>query len=119
MLPTVLRLAAGIVCAGIALSLWDVGSRSPIEAVRDAVGAFGRPSRLPAGIVRAVAGLGYAALAIAFVMLALPDPEPTIVSAFIIGAFLTGLVFEALVGDALRRILGIGAAPTDGSPPER
>jgi len=115
----VLRLAAGIVCAGIALSLWDVGTRSPAAVVRDVLATFGRPSGLLGGIVRTLAGLGYAVLAIAFVLLALPDPEPVLISAFIIGAFLTGLIFEALVGASLRRLIGIRPVPTDGSPTER
>jgi len=118
-LPTVLRLAAGIVCAGIALSLWDIGSRSPVAVVRSVLAAARRPSRLVGGIVRTLAGIGYAVLAIAFVVLALPNPEPGLVSAFIIGAFLTGLIFEALVGASLRRLIGIRPVPTDGSPPER
>jgi len=115
----VLRLAAGIVCAGIALSLWDIGSRSPVAVVRSVLAAARRPSRLVGGIVRTLAGIGYAVLAIAFVVLALPNPEPGLVSAFIIGAFLTGLIFEALVGASLRRLIGIRPVPTDGSPPER
>jgi hypothetical protein len=115
----VLRLAAGIVCAGIALSLWDVGRRSPIGVVRDVLATFKRRSGLLGGIVRTLAGLGYAALAIAFVVLALPEPEPSLISAFTIGAFLTGLIFEALVGASLRKLIGIRPAPTDGSPPER
>jgi len=117
--PTVLRLAAGILCAGIALSLWDVGSRSPIAVVRSVLAAFRRPSRLVGGIVRTLAGIGYAVLAIAFVVLALPNPEPALISAFTIGAFLTGLIFEALVGASLRKLIGIRPTPTDGSPPER
>ena len=52
-------------------------------------------------------------------VLALPDPEPAMISAFTIGTFLTGLLFEALVGASLRRLIGIRPAPTDGSPPER
>ena len=114
-----LRLAAAIVCAGIALSLWDVGTRSPVAVVRDVLAAFKRPSALLGGIVRTLAGIGYAVLAIAFVVLALPDRDPTLISAFTIGAFLTGLLFEALVGASLRRLIGIRPAPTDGSPPER
>ena len=113
------RLAAGMVCAGIALSLWDVGRRSPIGVARDVLAALKHRSGLLGGIVRTLAGLGYAALAIAFVVLALPEPEPSLISAFTIGTFLTGLIFEALVGASLRRLIGIRPAPTDGSPPPR
>ena len=121
MLPNVLRLAAGILCAGIALSLWDIGTRSPVQAVRDILDAFAHPKALIGGFVRTLAGLGYMALAIAFVVLALGE-TPGLFTAFGIATLLTGLVFEALVGPSIRRMVGIRPTPTlttDGSPPER
>jgi hypothetical protein len=103
------------------LSLWDIGTRSPIQAVRDVAAGFSHPRRLLGGIVRTLAGLGYAALAIAFVVLALGDAGG-LFSVFAIGTFLAGLIFEALVGPSIRRLVGIRptpALPTDGSPPAR
>ena len=116
-----MRLAAGILCAGIALSLWDIGTRSPIQAVRDILDAFAHPKALIGGFVRTLAGLGYIALAIAFVVMAL-DEAPGLFTVVGIGTLLAGLLFEALVGPSIRRMVGIrptATLPTDGSPPER
>ncbi|MDQ2991719.1 MAG: hypothetical protein M3R30_02715 [Candidatus Eremiobacteraeota bacterium] len=119
MLSVALRLAAAIVCAGIALCLWDVGTRSPFRAALDIAASF-RARRNPlGGIVRTLAGIGYAGLAVAFAYLALPENGTRLFSAVLIGAFLTGLCFEALIGPSIRWIVGIRPTPTDGSPPER
>jgi len=112
---TVLFLAAAVACAAFALSLWDVGSRSPIGMLRAATAAFAQRTALLAGFLRLLAGAGYAVLAIVLIRFAMPPEALDLLPAFVVGAFLVGLGVEALVGDRFRSLLGIGRPPTEGS----
>lgn len=112
---TALFLGTAVVCAAFALSLWDVGARSPAGALRAAAATLAARSGLIGGILRFAAGLGYAVLAVVLVRLAIPPDALDLFPAFAIGALIVGLAVEALVGAQFRRLVGIRQPDTEGS----
>jgi hypothetical protein len=108
------RLVGAIVCAALALSIWDIGSRSVSRLVRDVAAGVRRRSSLLRGAIRTMAGALFAALALELLIQALPYSQLRFFSVFAIGAFVTALIVENLLGTSLRRLIGIGGAPLPG-----
>ena len=100
-------LVAAICAAAFGLVLWDIGSRSPTQIARDLHDGIRSPRALLSGIVRACAGALLAACAIALVVRALQYGPAELFSAFAIATFVAALAIDALIGDDVRRSIGI------------
>jgi hypothetical protein len=90
----------------LALTLWNLTSRSPVRVAQDIFHSFARPLTFAGGALRFVAGLVFAAFALALVLSALRFSTAEVFSIFAVITFLTALVVESLIGDDLRRIFG-------------
>jgi len=99
------RLIGAIACASIALIVWDIGTRSPSRLLIDIVKAARNGRDLLKGIVRFLAGLVFVALSVALMFFAVPENEFSRYALYEIGAFLTALAVELLIGDDVRRFV--------------
>jgi len=102
------RLVGAIVCASIALIVWDVGTRSPAALFLDVRRATRNPRALARGSVRFLIGLVFIGVSVALVFFSLPPSEFSRYTLYQIGAFLTALAVEFLIGDDIRPMLGFG-----------
>ncbi len=100
-------LAGAIVCVFAALSIWDVGTRSPLRLVRDAAAAARAPASLLRGLTRLAIGLALAGLAMLLTARAVPLHDRALIWVVTIGIVLAALALEALLGGTLRRLCGI------------
>lgn len=111
------RLAGAIVCAFVALAIWNVGSRSPLALARSVAAGFTRGSSIFRGLLRLIVGSIFAVLALALALGASPDDRTF--SLLGIGAFVCGLAVEALLGTGVRRVFGIADAEPQAAIPKR
>ncbi len=93
-------------CATFALSIWEVGTRSPLRAAADVRAAFSNRRAFLAGLMRFIAGACLFVLAMYLVLSAIGDDVGRF-GIFSIAIFLAALVVEYLLGDELRVLLGI------------
>ena len=99
------RVLGAIACASIALIVWDIGTRSPSRLLVDIARAARKPPELFKGAVRFLIGLVFVALSVALMFFAVPENEFSRYTLYEIGAFLTALAVELLVGDDIRRFV--------------
>jgi len=99
------RLIGAIACASIALIVWDIGTRSPSRLLIDIANAARQPRELFIGTVRFLIGLVFVALSVALMFFAVPENEFSRYTLYEIGAFLTALAVELLIGDDVRRLV--------------
>jgi hypothetical protein len=111
------RLAGAIVCAFVALSIWNVGSRSPLTLARSVAAGFTRGSSILRGLLRLIVGSVFAVLALALALGVSPDEQTF--SLLGIGAFVCGLAIEALLGAGVRGIFGIADEEPQAATPKR
>ncbi len=106
------RLIGAIVCASMALIVWDIGTRSVSRLIFDIAKASHEPNELVKGSVRFFTGLVFVALSVALMFFAVPDNEFSRYTLYEIGAFLTALTVELLVGEDIRRFFSRWTAPS-------
>jgi len=106
-------LAGAIVCVFAALSIWDVGSRSPLQLVRDAAAGARQLPSLLRGLTRLAVGLAVAAMAMVLTVRAVPFNDRALIWVVTTGIVLAALALEALLGGTLRRLCGIMPVPTE------
>ncbi|MEO6991064.1 MAG: hypothetical protein ABI346_04645 [Candidatus Baltobacteraceae bacterium] len=100
-LATAARLAGAIALDTLALIVWNVGTRAPLEALRDLRAALGRPRAIVAGSLSLLVGLVFVAASTVLLFGTLDD----VFSEFVpieIFAFLVALVLEYLIGSEIR-----------------
>ncbi len=96
-----------ICCAASALILWNLGTRSPDAIARDMMHGVTSPRPFLIGLIRLTLGAFLAYIAISLVAHTLRYGPTSIFSAFAIGTFLAALAVDALIGDSVRKALGI------------
>lgn len=101
------HLAGAILCAAAGLIVWDIGTRSPSRVVADAIAAAHSARGLTRGILRFLIGLLFIAISVALLFLSLPQNEFERYTTYQIGALITGLVVELLIGNDVRPLLGL------------
>lgn len=101
------HLVSAIVCAAVALILWDIGTRPPGRALADITAA--RKAREPfgPGLLRFAAGAVFLAVSTALLYFAVPDAIFRWFTAFEIATLLSALMVELLIGDDVRAALGL------------
>ncbi|MBV8727153.1 MAG: hypothetical protein JO233_05150 [Candidatus Eremiobacteraeota bacterium] len=99
------RLIGAIACASIALIVWDIGTRSPSRLVMDIAKAAHNPGDLLKGTVRFLIGLVFVAASVALMFFAVPGNEFSRYTLYEIGAFITALAVELLIGEDVRRFV--------------
>lgn len=101
------RLAGAILCAALALTLWNLTARSPMQVARDIVAGARNGRSFAYGLLRFAGGTFLAVVALGLVVSVLSIATLRLFSLFSIGAFISALAVEALIGDDLRRLLRI------------
>ena len=101
------RLGAAMLCASIALIIWDVGTRSPGQVIADALAGARTLPNFVRGMLRFVIGLGLISVSVVLVLNALPDNEAPRYTIYQTGIFLAALAVELLIGEEVRRALGL------------
>lgn len=100
-----LRIAGAIVLETLALVVWNVGTRSPLQVLRDLRAALGIPRAIFAGFVAFAIGVIFVAAGTILLIPAIPNPRVYLVPAEIF-TFLVALGIEFLIGNDLRRLAG-------------
>ncbi|MFY9781279.1 MAG: hypothetical protein WAJ85_12325 [Candidatus Baltobacteraceae bacterium] len=100
-----LRLAGAIVLDTLALVVWNVGSRTPLAALRDMRHAAGELRALFAGALSLLIGLIFVAAAAVLILPAVANPIADFIPLEIF-TFIVALLLEHLVGNDLRRLGG-------------
>ena len=95
-----------VACATFALSIWELGTRSPLRAAADLREGLSNRRTLTAGLMRFFAGSCLCVLAIWLVLAAIGDNLRRF-GAFSIAIFLAALIVEHLLGEELRLLMGI------------
>ena len=98
------RVIGSIACASVTLIIWDVGTRSPSRLIADIVKASRNARALFYGAIRFLVGLLFAAFSVALMLFVVPENEVQRYTLYEIGAFLTALAVEFLIGDDVRRM---------------
>ncbi|MBV9277859.1 MAG: hypothetical protein JOZ97_06455 [Candidatus Eremiobacteraeota bacterium] len=101
------HLIGSIACASIALIVWDIGTRSPSRLLLDVAKSIHDPRTLFYGIVRFFIGLIFVVASIALMFFAVPENEISRYTLYEIGAFITALAVELLIGDDIRPLIGL------------
>lgn len=96
------RLAIGIVLDALAFTIWNVGTRPPLQLLRDVRRAGTRPRVLAWGMIRFLTG--FALLVLAALVIAPAMPSSVVFRLVETGMLLVALLVEALVGPDLRRL---------------
>jgi hypothetical protein len=96
-----IRFALAIAFDALAFVVWDVGTRAPVNLVRDIVAGFRRPTALVRGVVRFLAGA--ALLVLAFVVARPGFPTSRSFMVIQTGMLIAALIVENLIGPDLRR----------------
>jgi hypothetical protein len=105
LVATILRLAGAIVLEALALTVWNIGTRSPFTLLRDIARALRLRRGLFAGFVSLIVGFVFTAAATVLMLPVLPDPQTELVPLEIF-TFIAALAIEHLVGPDLRRLAG-------------
>ena len=87
--------------------LWNLGARSPDAIGRDMLHGMTSIRPFLIGLARIVVGTFFAFVAITLVARTLRYGPTSLFSTFAIGTFLAALAVDALIGDAIRKTLGI------------
>jgi hypothetical protein len=111
------RLAGAVLCAFVAVSIWNIGSRSPLALARSVAAGFTRGSSILRGLLRLAVGSIFAVLALALALGASPDEQTFELLG--IGAFVCGLAVETLLGAGVRSIFGIVDVEPQAAIPKR
>ncbi len=98
-----LRIAGAIVLETLALVVWNVGTRSPVDFVRDVARSLRRVRAIFVGFVCLLVGFIFIAAATVLLLPAMPDPLKDLVPVQIF-TLLVALFLEHLVGPDLRRL---------------
>jgi hypothetical protein len=107
-----LRIAGAIVLETLAFVVWNVGSRSPIDVLRDAYRAFRTGRGLFTGIVALAIGLVFVAAATILLQPALNDTDRDFMPVEL-ATFLIALGLDRLIGNDVR---GLAAREPSGGP---
>jgi len=99
------RLAIAIVCAALALTLWNLSARTPSQIATDVAHGSARLGTLVVGLFRFLLGVLLAVTALVLVRLLLPDDDRGAFSLLAILTFIAGLSVESLIGANVRRLL--------------
>ena len=100
-----LRLAGAIVLETLALVVWNVGSRSPVQVIRDIGAVLRQPRALALGFLAFAIGLIFIAAATVLLWPAVPNPRAFLAPVEIF-TLLVALGIEFLIGADLRRLAG-------------
>ena len=100
-----LRLAGAIVLETLALVIWNVGSRSPVQAIRDLSSVLRQPRTLAVGFLAFAIGLIFIAAGTVLLLPAVPNPHVFLAPVEIF-TLLVALGFEFLIGADVRRLAG-------------
>ena len=90
--------------ATLALVVWNIGTRSPLDLVRDIRLSLKRPRAIFTGLVCFAVGMIFVAAATILLIPTLPRAEVELVPAEIL-MFLVALVLEHLIGPQLRNLV--------------
>jgi len=101
------HLIGSIACASIALIVWDIGTRSPSRLIIDIAKAAHDSRALFYGIVRFFIGLVFVVVSVTLMFFAVPENEFSRYTLYEVGAFITALAVELLIGDDVRFLLGL------------
>ena len=101
------HLIGSIACAAIALIIWDIGTRSPSRLLIDITKAVQDPGALFHGIARFLIGLVFVVASVALMFFAVPENELSRYTLYEIGAFITALAVELLIGEDIRPLIGL------------
>ncbi len=110
-----LRIAGAIVLETLAFVVWNVGSRSPLDVIRDASRAFRTGRGLFTGIVALAIGLVFVAAATILLQPALNDTDRDFMP-IELATFLIALGLDRFIGNDLR---GIAAREPSAEPEKR
>jgi len=102
-----LRVAGAIVLDALAFVVWNVGTRPPLNLLRDVRAGFRDGRTALAGLASAVVGFVFVMAATVLLMPAIVDKARDLAPALIF-TFVVALAVEHLVGDDLRRYAGVG-----------
>ncbi len=95
------RFALAIAFDALAFVVWDVGTRSPAQLLRDVAAAVPRPVIVVRGVLRFLAGAALLALAFAVARPGFPTSRSFMVIQT--GMLIAALIVENLIGPDLRR----------------
>jgi len=101
------HLVGSIACASLTLIIWDIGTRSPAQLLSDIGKATSNPRVLVVGTVRFLIGLVFVVVSVTLMFFAVPENEFSRYTLYEIGAFITALAVELLIGDDMRLFLGL------------
>lgn len=85
--------------------MWNVGTRPPLDVIRDMGRGFRSPRALFAGIVTALVGFIFVIAATVLLVPAIPDPAADFAPAEIF-TFVVALALEHLIGNDVRALAG-------------
>lgn len=105
------RLAGALVLDALAFIVWNVGTRTPLALIADLRKGLHDGRALGIGIVSAIVGFVFIMAATVLLLPAIANPARDL-SVLELLTFLVALLVEILVGDDVRRIVGIGRAPS-------
>jgi hypothetical protein len=98
-----LRIAGAIVLETLAFVVWNVGSRSPLDVLRDAYRALRTGRGLFSGIVALAIGLLFVAAATILLQPAINDPDRDFMPVELV-TFLIALGLDRLIGNDVRAL---------------
>ena len=104
------RVAGAIVLDALAFIVWNVGTRTPLALLADLRKGLNDRRVLGIGIVSAIVGFVFIMAATVVLFPAIANPVRDL-SVFELLTFLVALLVEVLVGDDVRRLVGIGQPP--------
>lgn len=100
-----MRLAGAIVLSTLAFVVWNVGTRTPLEVVRDIRQGLRSPRIVFAGVSSTVVGFIFIIAATILLVPAIADPAADFAPAEIF-TFVVALAIEHLIGNDLRSLAG-------------
>ncbi len=104
------RVAGAIVLDALAFIVWNVGTRTPLALLADLRKGLNDRRVLGIGVVSAIVGFVFIMAATVVLFPAIANPVRDL-SVFELLTFLVALLVEVLVGDDVRRLVGIGQPP--------
>ncbi len=95
----------------LAFIVWNVGTRTPLALLTDLRQGLRDRRVLGIGIISAIVGLVFIVAATVLLAPAIADP-PRELSVAELLTFLVALLVEILIGEDVRRLVGIGRTPS-------